>query len=132
MSQAQVIDVRTPSRCYQVHVGEHLIDELGRLTRAVCPKAVKAQVISDSNVAPLYADEVVSALADADLSCTVQIFDAGEASKDIHTLSGLLEGLASDGLTRDDVVVALGGGVVGDIAGLAAAMYKFVDRKSVV
>ena len=66
---------------------------------------------------------VVSVLADAGLSCTVQIFEAGEASKNIHTLSSLLEGLASDGLTRDDIVVALGGGVVGDIAGLAAAMY---------
>lgn len=123
MSHAQVIDVRTPSRRYQVHVGERLIGELGRLTRAVCPKAAKAQVISDSNVAPLYANEVVSVLADAGLSCTVQTFEAGEASKNIHTLSSLLEGLASDGLTRDDIVVALGGGVVGDIAGLAAAMY---------
>lgn len=96
MSQVRVIDVRTPSRRYQVHVGERLVGELGRLTRAVCPKAVKAQVISDSNVAPLYADGVVSALADAGLSCTVQIFESGEASKNIHTLSSLLEGLASD------------------------------------
>ena len=98
MSQAQVIDVRTPSRRYQVHVGERLIGELGRLTRAVCPKATKAQVISDSNVAPLYADGVVSVLAGARLSSTVQTFEAGEANKTIHALSSLLEGLAPEAL----------------------------------
>ncbi|WP_058270298.1 3-dehydroquinate synthase [Olsenella massiliensis] len=117
------ITVTTTSRDYLVHVGEGLIDEVGGIVRDACPRATRAQVISDSNVAPLFADAVARSLVDADLAATLSVFEAGEASKTMGTLAILLEGLAAGGLSRDDVVVAVGGGVTGDMAGLAASLY---------
>lgn len=122
MSDARVIQVDTPSRSYEVLVGEGLLGEVGpRATQLI--RGRRAHVISDSNVAPLYAEAVADSLQKASFTTEVQVFEAGEARKNIHTLSDLLEGLAAAQLTRDDVVVAVGGGVTGDIAGLAAAMY---------
>ena len=122
MSDTRVIQVDTPSRSYEVLVGPGILGEVGpRAARLI--RGRRAHVISDSNVAPLYADGVASSLQRAGFTADVQVFEAGEPSKDIHTLSALLEGLAAAQLTRDDVVVAVGGGVTGDIAGLAAALY---------
>lgn len=85
--------------------------------------ATKAYLVSDKNVEPLYAATVEKSLVAAGFTVYTHNFAAGEASKRINTLSDLLEGLAQAGLSRKDVVVALGGGVVGDIAGLAAGLY---------
>ena len=122
MSETWSIPVDTPSRSYVVHVGQGILDETGQIVREACG-GTKACIISDSNVAPLYADAVAGSLADAGYSCTLQIFEAGEASKRVDTLADLLEGLAASELSRDDVVVALGGGVTGDMGGLAGALY---------
>ncbi len=122
MSEIVTIQVSTPSRSYDVLVGTEIIDDVGARTREACG-GDRACVISDSNVAPLYANAVAESLRDAGYACTLQVFPAGEASKNIDTLSDLLEGLAESGLTRSDVVVAVGGGVTGDMAGLAAALY---------
>ncbi len=119
---SHVIEVCTPSKTYQVHVGAGIIDEVGALTRAACG-GERACVISDSNVAPLYANAVCESLNDAGYDSTLLVFEAGEEHKHFGTLSELLEGIADAGLTRDDVVVAVGGGVTGDMAGLAGALY---------
>lgn len=76
-------------------------------------------VITDSNVHRLYSDLIENTFAGA----TVHVIKAGEANKNYNVLLGILRGMISAGLTRSSVVVALGGGVVGDIAGLAAALY---------
>lgn len=122
VAPARVIDVSTPSRAYKVHVGQGVIDQVGLLTREACGGG-KAAVISDSNVAPLYANAVAEALAEAGYAPSLQVFPAGEEHKRLSTLEPLVEGLAEAGLTRDDVVVAVGGGVTGDMGGLAAALY---------
>ena len=122
MSDVMTIPVTTPSRSYEVLVGAGILDEVGMRTRKACG-GDRACVISDSNVAPLYANAVGESLREAGYACTLQVFPAGEASKNIDTLSDLLEGLAESGLTRSDVIVAVGGGVTGDMAGLAAALY---------
>lgn len=77
-------------------------------------------VISDTNVAPLHAKRVVGALGG---EVPVFAFDAGEASKNVVTLTAILEFLAQNELSRTDAVIALGGGVVGDVTALAAALY---------
>lgn len=122
MSDAVSIAVDTPSRSYQVTVGSGVLGRLGRLARAACG-GQRACVVSDSNVAPLYAEAALGSLRAAGYEAGLLTFPAGEASKNVRTLSALLEGIAGLGLTRDDVVVALGGGVTGDMAGLAAALY---------
>lgn len=116
------IDVSTPSRSYQVHVGRHILGQVGQLVRQAAGGSVAA-VVSDSNVAPLYAQQVLDSLQAAGYRTALITFPAGEQSKRLGTLGDILEQLAQAELSRDDVVVALGGGVTGDMAGLAAAMY---------
>lgn len=123
MSMPHVIDVHAASRNYQVLVGRDLLPGVGSRTREVCPKAGRAAVVSDSTVAALYAPKVAASLEAAGLPAAEVTFPAGERNKNLSTLGDILEEIASAGLTRDDVVVAVGGGVTGDMAGLAAALY---------
>lgn len=121
--EGMVVPVRTPSRAYEVHVGRGLLDEVGPLVRNAAGGEVAA-VITDSNVGPLYAERVLSSLSEAGYRTALVTFPAGEQSKRLPILGEMLEALAEEGLGRDDVVVALGGGVCGDMAGLAAALYQ--------
>lgn len=116
------VAVHTPSRSYDVHVGSRILGQVGRLVRESAGGSVAA-VVSDSNVAPLYAREVLDSLKNEGYRTTLVTFPAGERHKRLFTLSQMLEELAQAELSRDDVVVALGGGVTGDMGGLAAAMY---------
>ena len=120
--KTQVVRVSCPSMDYDVHVGAGILSEVGAITRESCGGG-RCCVISETNVAPLYLERVSQSLAEAGYEVSSLVFEAGERSKNVRTLSWLLEGLAERGLTRDDCVVALGGGVTGDIAGLSAAMY---------
>ena len=118
----RIVRVDTPSRSYDVHVGRNLLREVG----AICAHVTKgrmAAVISDSNVAPLYAQTVMQSLEDAGFDAILLTFEAGERNKRFSTLETLLEGLAQAQLSREDLLVALGGGVTGDMAGLAASLY---------
>lgn len=117
-----LVHVDTPSRAYDVHVGVGVLSEVGAVTRRTAG-GERACVVADSNVWPLYGEKVVESLREAAYDASHLIFPAGERSKNLATLGDLLEGLAGLQLTRDDVVVALGGGVTGDMAGFAAASY---------
>ncbi len=95
-------------------IGEYLI-ELGRTG--------KIMIVSDTHVAPLYAEGVADELVYRGFEPSIFTFDAGEESKNLKTYTDLLAFLAEEGFTRTDTVLALGGGVVGDLAGFAAATY---------
>ena len=117
----QIIPVRTAPP-YQVRIGSGLLAQCGAILRkelAPCRMAV----ISDDTVAPLYLNNVCASLIAAGFSVCSHVFPAGEASKNFSTLASILEFLAQERLTRADCVAALGGGVVGDMAGFAAAVY---------
>lgn len=120
---AVTVPVNTPSRSYEVHVGRGLLATVGGRAREAAPKATDAFVVTDSNVGPLYGDAVEASLEAAGLAPSRFTFAAGEASKTPATLVACLEAMAEAGLTRDSCVVALGGGVAGDLGGLAAALY---------
>ena len=117
----QAIPVRTDP-AYTVAIGAGLLKDCGRRLRELLP-ACRMAVITDSAVAPLYLETVAGSLASAGFSVSSHVFPAGERSKNMETLSGILEFLASVPLTRTDCVAALGGGVVGDMAGFAAACF---------
>lgn len=102
-------------------VMEMTIDVAGRLMRF--PNAKRAALVTDSNVDRLYGDAVVRQLEDAGLRVERVVFPAGETSKTLETYFELVRSFAALGLMRSDFVVALGGGVVGDVAGFAAATY---------
>ena len=117
----QAIQVRT-APAYAVTIGPGLLKECGpRLREAVPP--CRVAVVTDSTVGPLYLETVKTSLREAGYPVSAYVFPAGEANKNFDTLSGILEFLAGERLTRTDCVAALGGGVTGDMAGLAAAIY---------
>ena len=111
------------SKEYDICIGSGLLQQAGALTAAVkAPCAV--MLVSDSHVEPLYADRVAASYEAAGFAVHRFTFPAGEASKNMHTLVQLLEALGAAGLTRSDLLVALGGGVTGDLTGFAAAVYQ--------
>ena len=111
------------SRSYDVLIGSGLLGTLGAHAAAL-DKARKVCIVSDSNVWPLYGDLAMNALAEAGLEAIPAfVFPAGEESKNGRTYLDLLNHLARHQMTRPDLIVALGGGVVGDLAGFAAATY---------
>lgn len=122
-SGVRAVRVSAASGAYDVHVGAGVLARAGAIAREAAGGG-RCCVVTETNVGPLYAEELEASLASAGYEVAPRLtFPAGEPSKNLGTLAGLLEGLAERGLTRDDVVVALGGGVTGDVAGLAAALY---------
>lgn len=118
----QTVHVEAASGSYDVLIGRDILDEVGPRTRA-CAGGTKAFVVSNVNVSPLYGERVSASLERAGYEVRRTVVGAGESIKNMAELAELLEQMARAGLTRDDVVVALGGGVVGDLAGFAAAVY---------
>ena len=110
------------SRTYEVRIGRGLLAELGARTAEVVPGRT-AVLVSDTNVAPRYLAQAEASLHAAGFATASFVFPAGEGSKNGRTYPALLEELAQRHLTRADCLVALGGGVVGDLTGFAAATY---------
>ena len=107
---------------YKVHIGKGLLGTSGEMISKVISPC-KAAIISDDKVFPLYGKAVRESLENCGFSVVEYAFPNGEASKNISTFAEILEFLASSKLSRTDIVVALGGGVVGDMAGFCAAAY---------
>lgn len=118
----ETITVELGERGYDVTVGDGL---LGRLEDFFAGRAwKKAALVTDGNVGPMYARTASGRLEAAGLEPTVVEVPAGEGSKSARTALGLVDSFIEAGLSRSDVVVALGGGVVGDLAGFAASVFK--------
>ena len=110
------------SPAYEVMIGGGLLSCLGREVAKVA-KVGKAAIVSDSNVWPLYGVAAKKSLENAGFSVISFVFPAGESSKSGATYLELMNFLAKNHVTRSDCLVALGGGVVGDLTGFAAATY---------
>ena len=117
----KTLTVALPGREYDILIARGLLPQAGERVRAVLPKAVKLAVVTDTNVGPLYYNRVKASLEASGFECRAVVIPAGEASKTPSLLAQLWEEFMDFGLTRTDGVVALGGGVVGDLAGFAAA-----------
>ncbi|MDO5327058.1 MAG: 3-dehydroquinate synthase [Clostridia bacterium] len=111
------------SREYDVLIGPGLIKRVGELT-AQAVKPCKAAVITDDTVEGLYGKLVLESLKAAGFAPCLWSFPHGEQSKTMRTLSSALEWLGEMEISRSDLVVALGGGVPGDLAGFAAAVFN--------
>ena len=110
------------SRSYDVLIGSGLLADLGHHAAAM-KKVNKVCIVSDQNVWPLYGEIAKESLSSVGLEIVEFVFSAGEEQKNAETYLQLLNFLAENQLTRSDLIVALGGGVVGDLAGFAAATY---------
>lgn len=107
---------------YNIVIDKGVLPKSGDMIKEVT-SAERVAVITDDTVDKLYSDVVMKSLSDAGFETFKFVFPHGEKSKNISTFSSILEFLAESGLTRTDALVALGGGVVGDVAGFAAASY---------
>ncbi|MBQ5911003.1 MAG: 3-dehydroquinate synthase [Clostridia bacterium] len=107
---------------YDILIKNGILASCGQYVRKVT-KASRALIISDSNVFSLYGQAVASSLAQNGFTVASHVFPAGEASKNLNTVEGMIKALCENELSRNDIVVALGGGVTGDMAGFASAIY---------
>ena len=110
------------SKTYDVCIGIGLLSQLGQYAASV-KKTCKATLISDSNVWPIYGHLAEKSLIAVGFEVNHFVFQAGEASKNGQTYLEILNYLAENHMTRSDLLIALGGGVVGDITGFVAATY---------
>lgn len=118
----QTIEVKA-SKKYEVIIGDNLLANAGRYILDCLGKACTIVLVSDDTVAALYADKVSKSLLEQGFSVEQYIFPHGEQSKTVATVSDLWRFMAEKQITRTDVIVALGGGVTGDLSGFAAASY---------
>ena len=107
---------------YDVHIGMGLLRRTGELLSARALRG-KSVLLSDDRVLALHGETVKASLARAGFEVLTYDFPHGEKSKTMQTVNDILEFLAENSVTRADMIVALGGGVVGDIAGFCAAIY---------
>ena len=118
-----LIDVALGARRYDLMIGRGLLSELGVLVAARRPHAAVA-LVSDTVVASHHLSAAQAALTAAGVRTTAVVIAPGEGSKSWHGLETLCEALLAARLERGDLVIALGGGVVGDLAGFAAAILR--------
>lgn len=110
------------SKEYNVLIGNGLLSDIGLYAKELSAQDTVA-IISDSNVWPLYGESVQQALTDAGYHICSYVLPAGEQSKNGQNYLNILNFLAEHKVTRSDLLIALGGGVVGDITGFCAATY---------
>lgn len=116
------VTISGASGSYRVLVGRGLLGSMAPLLEQYAP-AHRYALVSDSNVGPLYGEAMIARLEDAGLNAELFTFEAGERNKSRTTWSDLTDRLLRAGLGRDSCLIALGGGVTGDLGGFVAATY---------
>ena len=111
------------SRTYEVQIEDRLPGDAGERVRAAVPGAARAAILADDTVWALYGPELEDRMTAAGLTVFHHVFPHGEASKNASTYIAILEWLSRCRIDRQDVLIALGGGVTGDLGGFAAATY---------
>ena len=117
----KLLPVSLGDRSYDIHIAPGRLDDTGKLCQHVLPRATRLAVVTDDTVGGLYAHRLLQSLWARGYTASVISLPAGEQTKSLHNLGVLYDSFMEMGLTRTDAVVALGGGVVGDLAGFAAA-----------
>lgn len=120
-SQSQTVHIDLGDRSYPIVIADHLLSQPS--TFAQCPAAAQAVIVTNQTVQPLYAQQLQAALSSKYGKVHTVALPDGEAQKDWATLNQIFDGLLTHGCDRKTVLFALGGGVVGDMTGFAAASY---------
>ena len=118
-----VVNVALGDRAYDIVIGRGVLASLGERVARLKPGA-KAAIVTDETVAKFYLEPARKALADAGIAATDIVVPPGESSKSFSVLEKVCDGLIAARMERSDVVIALGGGVVGDLAGFAASIVR--------
>lgn len=117
------LTVNLAERSYDIHIGPGLIDRAGSLMLPVM-QGKRAFVVTDDSVAPLYLDRLLASLDKAGIKHLNTVLPHGESTKDFSHLEALVDAMLEARCERSTMVVALGGGVVGDLTGFAAAILQ--------
>jgi 3-dehydroquinate synthase len=116
----ELVRVELGDRSYDIHVGERLLAEAGKFIKPLM-KSDYAIIVSDDTVAKLYLQRLTAALEEAGIRCRSVIVPPGESSKQFTAFGALMENILAQHPDRKTTLIALGGGVVGDITGFAAS-----------
>ncbi len=119
---AEIVRVELGSDAYPIHIAPGLLDQAGALLRPLLP-GPQALIVADQQVARLHGQRLVDALTRSGLRAHLITFPAGEPSKTVATAESLWQACATHRIDRGDAIVALGGGVSGDLAGYVAACW---------
>jgi 3-dehydroquinate synthetase len=121
----KTVKIATKGRAsrYEIRIGPGLIRDTGSTLRGLMPEARRVLVVSNKKVFGLYGEKVRQALRGAEFETAIHLIGDGERFKNIRTAAGVLDAMNRAGISRSDAVVALGGGVIGDVAGFAAAVH---------
>ncbi len=117
------VSVHTSASEYQVIIEAGILSRCGKEIRRRFPDRSACVVVTDKNVEPLYGDTVGNSLAEHGFSPRLACIPAGEESKSFEMLESVCGGMCQTGLDRKSLLIALGGGVVGDLAGFAASIF---------
>ena len=120
----RTVSVGLGERAYDVAIGPGLLDQAGERIAPVLGKRKRVAVVTDTHVGAHHGERLAAALRGAGIAVDVITIAPGEESKSFEGLADLSDRLLALNLERGDQIVALGGGVVGDLAGFAAAIYK--------
>lgn len=123
MSATKRLRVELGSRGYDILIGAGVLDEAGAAIAPFAP-GKRAAIVSDENVMRLHGPRLLASLEKAGLSTTQIVMSPGEGAKSFAGLERVIDGLLEAELERKDLVIAFGGGVIGDLAGLAAGLLK--------
>ena len=123
VTERRKVEVPLGARAYAILIGAGLVDEAGPEIARIAPGA-KCAVVTDANVAPLYLDRLIASLVKAGLRPASVICQPGEGTKSYAEFARVSDALIEARIERRDVVVALGGGVIGDLAGFCAASLR--------
>jgi 3-dehydroquinate synthetase len=116
------VSIKAGGTLYDALVGSGLLQRLGAETARVL-RGPRCAVVADVNTARLFADAALRSLADAGFEATLISIPAGEGAKTLEQLGRICDAMSAARLDRTSFVVALGGGVIGDLAGFAAAVF---------
>lgn len=122
-SDPVVVDVALGERTYDIVIGRDVLTSLGERVLSLRP-GVRTAIVTDRNVAKHWLEATEASLAQAGIPTSRFIVEGGEGSKSYATLEQVSEALIAAKIERSDLVIALGGGVVGDLAGFAAAILR--------
>lgn len=117
-----IININTEKK-YNIEIKKHLLDEIG-VKLLSFKRLSKVCIITDVNVHPLYTKQLTDSLSNTGFEVHKIVFDNGEATKSFEHLEQIVNYLADEGFTKSDLLIALGGGVIGDLTGFAASIYQ--------
>jgi 3-dehydroquinate synthase len=118
----RTLTVALATRAYDIHIGPNLLQQSALIAERLAGKRVA--IVTNTVVAPLYLEKLAAPMSDAGIAVTEIVLPDGESAKNWQTLNAIFDALLLERCDRATTLIALGGGVVGDLAGFAAASYQ--------